>query len=192
MLQGSDRPWQFARCRIGIESQMADHPTVQIIKGRQTARQYLRSYVPKQLEPLGYRVQARAVDDPDLFKMLPQGMYRRRITGLSLRQHLDQKGLIQVGKETPGQALAALEKRFWARLYRGPTRAVAECCFLQGLGQGLRSTQNDFSPKRYQGLETPLSFAFGGACLLKDRLAQACCQMIMEKLNRAQQLDSLL
>src|SRR5262249_2058456 len=38
MLQGSDRPWQFTRCRIGIEGQMADYPTVPIIKGRQTAR----------------------------------------------------------------------------------------------------------------------------------------------------------
>src|SRR5262249_5944481 len=149
LLQGSDRPWQFARCRIGMEGQMADYPTVQIIKGRQTARQYLRSDVPKQLEPLGYRGQARAVDDPDLFKILPQGMDRRRITGLSLRQHLNQKGLIQVGKEMPVQVLAALEKRFWARLHRGPPRAVAECGFLQGLGQGLRSTQNDFGPKRY-------------------------------------------
>src|SRR4029434_285717 len=191
-LQGSDRPWQFARCRIGIEGQMADHPTVQIIKGRQTARQYWRADVPKQLEPLGYRVQARAVDDTDVWKLLSQRMDRRGITGLSLRQHLEQKGLMQIGKETPVQALAALEKRFWARLHRGPTRAVAECRFLQGLGEGLRSTQNDFSPKRYQGRETPLSFAFGGACLLKDRLAQACCQMIMEKLNRAQQLDPLL
>src|SRR5215510_3215704 len=149
MLQGSARPWQFARCRIGIEGQMADYPTVPIIKGRQTARQYLRSDVPKQLEPLGYCGQARAVDDPDLLKMLPQGMYRRRITRLSLRQYLNQKGLVQVGKEMPVQVLAALEKRFWARLHRGPPRAVAECCFLQGLGQGLRSTQNDFGPKRY-------------------------------------------
>src|SRR4029450_6929350 len=99
---------------------------------------------PKQLEPLAYRVQARAVDDPDLFKMLPWGMDRRRITGLSLWQHLEQKGLIQVGKEMPVQALAALEKRFWARLHRGPPRAVAECCFLQGLRQGLRSPQHDF------------------------------------------------
>ena len=48
MLQGSDRPGQFARCRIGIEGQMADYPTVQIIKGRQTARQDLRSDVPQQ------------------------------------------------------------------------------------------------------------------------------------------------
>src|SRR5262245_2536607 len=149
MLQGRDRPGQFARCRIGIEGQMADYPTVQIIKSRQTARQYLRSDVPQQLESLGYRVQARAVDDPDLLKMLPQGLDRRRITGLSLRQHLGQKGLIQVGKEMPVQVLAALEKRFWARLHRGPPRAVAECGFLQGLSQGLRSTQNDFGPKRY-------------------------------------------
>ena len=61
-------------------------------------------------------------------------MDRRRITGLSLRQHLDQKGLIQIGKETPVQTLAALEKCFWARLHREPPRAVAEGCFLQGLG----------------------------------------------------------
>ena len=91
---------------------MADYPTVQIIKGRQTARQDLRSDVPQQLEPLGYRGQARAVDDPDLFKMLPQGMDERRMTGLSLRRHLAQKGLIQVGKEMPVQVLAALEKRY--------------------------------------------------------------------------------
>ena len=59
-------------------------------------------------------------------------------------------------------------------------------------GLGTAEHENDFSPKRDQGLETPWSFAFGGACLLKDRLAQACGQMIMEKLNRAQQLDPLL
>jgi hypothetical protein len=93
MLQGSDRPWQFARCRIGIEGQMADHPPIQIIKGRQTTRQYLRADVPKQREPLGYRVQARAVDDPDLFKILPQGMYRRRIGIVSNGLFFEQSGL---------------------------------------------------------------------------------------------------
>ena len=43
MLQGSDRPGQFARCRIGIEGQMADYPTVQIIKGRQPGKTCART-----------------------------------------------------------------------------------------------------------------------------------------------------
>src|SRR5262245_35683124 len=104
---------------------------------------------------------------------------------------MGQKGFMEVGKEMPVQALATLEKRFWARLNMGPPRAAAKRRFLQGLGQGLWGTQDNFGPKRCQSLKAPLALAFGGACLLKDRLAQACRQVILEELNGASQLDTV-
>jgi hypothetical protein len=47
-------------------------------------------------------------------------------------------------------------------------------------------------PKRRQGCQAPLWLAFGGAGLLKDRLAQAGRQVIMQELYGAQQLNALL
>ena len=47
---------------------MADYPTVQIIKGRQTAEQTCAQTSPRQPELLGYRGQAQAVDSQTSLK----------------------------------------------------------------------------------------------------------------------------
>ena len=140
---------------------------------------------------MGDRIQARPVDNPDLHEALTQGVQRGGIAGRRLRQHLRHNGIIEVGKETPVQGLAAFEKGFWSRLDTRPARPVAGCGFLNGLGQGLRGTQDDFGPERRQGRQAPSSLAFCGACLLKDRLTQARRQVLMQHLHGAQQIDAL-
>src|SRR5262249_767862 len=145
--------------------------------------------VPQHLESMGYRIQARPLDDPDRCKTPPQGMARRGIAGLSLWQHLAPKGLVELGTATPGQVLAALEQRFRARLAMRPPHAAAKRRFLQGLGQGGRRAQNAGGPKRGQGLQAPWARAFGGACLLQDRLTQTRGQRTRQYLHGTQQVD---
>ena len=70
------RPGQFARSGIGVEVQMARHAAVQVIEGRHTAGQDTRAHLPQEAPPMGDRIEARPVDDPDLREALTQGVQR--------------------------------------------------------------------------------------------------------------------
>ena len=113
---------------------------------------------------MGDRIQARPIDDPDLREVLTQGAEERhsRATACGSTSH---KGLIEGSVRQC--ARSAVFKGFWSRLDIEASLPAAGCGFLDGLGQGLRGTQDDFGPERRQGRQAPSALAFCGTCLLK-------------------------